>query len=131
MSNPLLSLSGVVMHDIKSMILSELENFKVTGITMKNLSALEDLIDIYKDICNVEYWKSKEEHYKSEDDTSDSIGKLMRLSEQLKTTDSVVVHADYNKLVIELLNKASDIRSALKSDKMSSQDTEKYNMILK
>lgn len=55
----------------------------------------------------------------------------MKLSEQLKTTDSVSAQADYNKLVIELLNKASDIRCALKSDKMSSQDTEKYNMIFK
>lgn len=119
------------MHDIKSMVLKELENFKVTGITMKNLSALGALIDIYKDICNVEYWKSKEEHYKSEDNTSNDIGRLMRLSEQLKTTDSVTVRSDYNKLVIELLNKASDIRCALKSAKMSSQDTEKYNMIFK
>ena len=47
------------MHDIKSMIIKELENFKVTGITMKNLSALGELIDIYKDICNIEYLKSK------------------------------------------------------------------------
>lgn len=119
------------MHDIKSMVLSELENFKATGITMKNLSALGDLIDIYKDICNIEYWKSKEEHYKAEDDTSDDIGQLMRLSEQLKSTDSVSVQADYNKLIIDLLNKASDIRGALKSAKMSSQDMEKYNMIFK
>lgn len=119
------------MHDIKSMILSELENFKATGITTKNLSTLVVLIDIYKDICNVEYWKSKEEHYKAEYDTSDGIDKLMRLSEQLKTTDSVAVQADYNKLIIELLNKASDIRSALKSAKMSSRDNEKYNMIFK
>lgn len=119
------------MHDIKSMVIKELENFKVTGITMKNLSALGELIDIYKDICNIEYWKSKEEHYKDEDDTSNSIGQLMRLSEQLKTTDSISVQSEYNKLVIELLNKASDIRSALKSAKMSSQDTEKYNMIFK
>lgn len=119
------------MHDIKVMVLKELENFKVTGITMKNLSALGALIDIYKDICNVEYWKSKEEHYKDEDGASNSIDQLMRLSEQLKTTDSASVQADYNKLVIELLNKASDIRSALKSAKMSSQDTEKYNMIFK
>ena len=131
MSNPLLSLSGVVMHDIKSMVIKELENFKATGITMKNLSTLGALIDIYNDICNIEYWKSKEEHYKAEDDTSDGIGKLMRLSEKLKTTDSIAVQADYNKLIIELLNKASDIRSALKYDKMSSQDTEKYNMIFK
>lgn len=101
------------MHDIKSMVISELENFKATGITMKNLSALGALIDIYKYICNVEYWKSKEEHYKAEDDNSDGIGKLMRLSEKLKTTDSVSVQADYNKLVIELLNKASDISCAL------------------
>lgn len=119
------------MCDIKSMVFKELENFKVTGITMKNLSTLGALIDIYKDICNIEYWKSKEEHYKDEDNTSDCIGKLMRLSEQLKTTDSVSVQSDYNKLVIELLNKASDIRSALKSAKMSIQDTEKYNMIFK
>lgn len=119
------------MHDIKSMILSELENFKVTGITMKNLSALVALINICKDICNIEYWKSKEEHYKAEDSISGDIGKLMRLSEQLKTTDSAVVQSEYNKLVIELLNEASDIRGALKSAKMSSQDTEKYNMIFK
>lgn len=81
MSNPLLSLSGVVMHDIKSMVLSELENFKATSITMKNLSTLGALINIYKDIYNVEYWKSKDEHYKAKDYTSDSIGNLMRLSE--------------------------------------------------
>lgn len=55
----------------------------------------------------------------------------MRLSEKLKATDSVDVQADYNKLVIDLINKASGIRSALKSAKMSSQDTEKYNMIFK
>lgn len=131
MSNPLLSLSGVVMYDIKSIVIKELENFKVTGIAMKNLSALGALIDIYKDICNVEYWKSIDEHYKDEDDTSNDIDKLMRLSEQLKNTDSVAIQADYNKLIIELLNKASDIRGALKSAKMSSQDTEKYNMIFK
>lgn len=131
MSNPLLSLLGVAMHDIKSMVISELKNFKATCITMKNLYTLDVLTDIYKDICNVEYWKYKEEHYKYEDDTSDNIGKLMKLSEQLKTTDSIAIQADYNKLVIELLNKASDIRSALKYAKMSSQDTEKYNMIFK
>lgn len=54
MLNPLLSLSVVVMLDIKPIIISELENFKATCITMKNLSAIGDLIDIYKDICNVE-----------------------------------------------------------------------------
>lgn len=41
----------------------------------------------------------------------------MVLSEQLKTTDSVVVQDDYNKLIIELLNKDSNIHSALKSAK--------------
>lgn len=55
----------------------------------------------------------------------------MRLSEQLKTIDSISVQYEYNKLVIELSNKASDIRGSLKSAKMSSQDTKKYNMILK
>lgn len=98
---------------------------------MKNLSALCDLINIYKDICNIEYWKSKEDYYKAEDNNSNDINRLMRLSEKLKTTDSISVQSEYNKLVIELLNKASNIRSALKSDKMSSQDTEKYNMIFK
>ena len=119
------------MHDIKYMVINELENFKVTSITMKNLSALGALINIYKDICNVEYWKSKEEHYKDEDNTSNDISRLMRLNEQLKTTDSISVQSDYNKLIIELLNKASDISRALKSAKMSSKDTEKYNMIFK
>lgn len=55
----------------------------------------------------------------------------MLLSEQLKITDNVSVHSDYNKFVIDLLNKASDISCALKSAKMSSPDIEKYNMILK
>lgn len=55
----------------------------------------------------------------------------MRLSEKLKDTDSISVQVDYNKLVIDLLNKASDICNALKFAKMSSQDTEKYNMIFK
>lgn len=119
------------MHNIKSMVIKRLENFKVTGITMKNLSTLWALIDIYKDICNIEYWKSKDEHYKDEYYTLNSIGRLMKLSEQLKNTDSISVQSDYNKLVIELLNKASDIHGALKYAKMSSQDTEKYNMIFK
>lgn len=57
------------MNDIKSIVLKELENFKVTGITMKNLSTLGALIDIYKDICNIEYLKYKDEHYKDEDNT--------------------------------------------------------------
>ena len=55
----------------------------------------------------------------------------MKLSEKLKTTYNVSIQSDYNKLVIDLLNKASDINGALKSVKMSSQDTEKYNMIFK
>lgn len=111
------------MHDSKSMVLSELENFKVTCITMKNLSALGALIYIYKDICNIEYLKSEEEYCKAEDNTSNSICRLMKLSEKLKTTDSISVQSDYNKLVIELLNNASDISCALKYAKMSSQDT--------
>lgn len=57
------------MHDIKLMVIKKLENFKDTGITMKNLSAIGALIDIYKDICNIEYWKYKEENCKDEDDT--------------------------------------------------------------
>lgn len=55
----------------------------------------------------------------------------MRLSEQLKNKDSISVQSEYNKLVIELLNEDSDIRSDLKYAKMSSKDTEKYNMIFK
>lgn len=55
-----------LMKDIKKLVCDELKKIKETGITNNNIEALSELIDIKKDIENIDYWKVKKEVYEED-----------------------------------------------------------------
>ena len=50
-----------LIDDIQKLIYTELKKIKDMGITNTNVDSLYKLIDIEKDIENINYWKVKEE----------------------------------------------------------------------
>lgn len=54
------------IEEIKTKVDDKIKEFNSTDINSNNLDALYKLIDIKKDIANIDYWKVKEEKYKNE-----------------------------------------------------------------
>lgn len=54
------------IEEIKTKVDDKIKEFNSTDINPNNLDALYKLIDIKKDIANIDYWKVKEEKYKNE-----------------------------------------------------------------
>lgn len=49
--------------DLRKQVEEQIEGVLMDGINMANLDSLGKLVDIHKDMSNVEYWKKKEEYY--------------------------------------------------------------------
>ena len=54
------------IEDIEKRVDNKLKENSKTEINSNNLDTIYKLIDIKKDIANIEYWKVKEEKYKNE-----------------------------------------------------------------
>lgn len=57
-----------LIDDIQKLVYTELKKIKDMGITNTNVDSLYKLIDIQKDIENINYWKMKEEVYENGDE---------------------------------------------------------------
>jgi len=55
-----------LIDDIQKLVHDELKKIKDMGITNTNVDSLYKLIDIDKDIENINYWKVKEDKYENE-----------------------------------------------------------------
>ena len=55
-----------LIYDIQKLVHDELKKIKDMGITNTNVDSLYKLIDIDKDIENINYWKVKEDKYENE-----------------------------------------------------------------
>lgn len=51
------------MYDLKCMLGTELEKAKLKGIDNVNPAELGEVIDMYKDLCEMEYWETKKMKY--------------------------------------------------------------------
>lgn len=54
------------IEDIEERVDNKLKEYSKTEINPNNLDTIYKLIDIKKDIANIDYWKVKEEKYKNE-----------------------------------------------------------------
>lgn len=59
------------MHKLKDMIVKEIDEIEQSGITKSNIGVLSELVDMYKDLCNVKYWESKVEYYDSKAESAE------------------------------------------------------------
>ena len=50
-----------MLQKIKTIIEKPLETIINSGVSSNNLDYLYKLIDVHKDIANIEYWKTKED----------------------------------------------------------------------
>lgn len=57
-----------LIDDIQKLVDCEIKKIKDMGITNTNIDILYKLIDINKDIENINYWKVKEEVYEDENE---------------------------------------------------------------
>lgn len=55
-----------VIDEIKQKIHEKIKEFNTTDITPSNLDALYKLVDIKKDLANIDYWEIKKEEIKNE-----------------------------------------------------------------
>lgn len=55
-----------LVDDIQKLVHVQLKQIKDMGITNANIDSLYKLIDIEKDIENINYWKAKEGVYENE-----------------------------------------------------------------
>jgi len=53
----------MMLEDIKQIVEKPLETIVKDGVSASNLDYLYKLIDIQKDIANIEYWEAKEEKF--------------------------------------------------------------------
>jgi len=51
------------IDEIKSKIDEKIKEFNATDINPNNLDSLYKLVDIKKDLANIDYWKKKGEKY--------------------------------------------------------------------
>jgi len=56
-----------LIPDIQKLVHEQLKQIKDMGITNSNVDSLYKLIDIEKDIENINYWKTKEDMYNNDE----------------------------------------------------------------
>lgn len=56
-----------LITDIQKLVHDQLKQIKDMGITNSNVDSLYKLIDIEKDIENINYWKTKEDMYNNDE----------------------------------------------------------------
>lgn len=61
------------MHKLKEVVKTEIDDIVKSGITSGNIEILGELVDIYKDVENIEYWECKEKYYKAKEEMDANI----------------------------------------------------------
>lgn len=112
------------MKKLYKCVCSKIDEIVERGITLNNLKALGELVDIAKDIENIWYWRYKTKAMPDSDAKEDSatdvvymIGEVMKLSERVANSDSPEDKRLLTNKVMELYAVADNIRTALKSAK--------------
>ena len=100
------------MDKLKELVCSELDDIAKKGITRNNIEVTGELVDIYKDLVNVEYWNHELKSFKL-DTVDKAIGEIMTIDAELKTNDSTELHDELDSKLFELLNIASKIKCCM------------------
>lgn len=122
------------MHKVKEMVDKEIHAIEEKGITRANLPVLGELVDIRKDICNIEYWNHKM-HGSSNADVLSSvnseIGDLMYAAERARNSGMAEDKSKVDEHAKRLVEAAENIRMALTNVDVSSSVAAKVKALFK
>lgn len=101
------------MHKLKDMIVKEIDEIEQSGITKSNIGVLSELVDMYKDLCNVKYWESKMEYYDSkaesaEHDYDHHDGKSWNKEERMKSHEYEYNREKNHKALVDGLKRLNE-----------------------
>lgn len=128
------------MDRLKHIIKKEIYEIEDSGLSNKNVGLLGELVDIYKDLVNIEYWCSEMASVSPQPSwgssplapaISERIGEIMTINTNLKLKDSPELTKEFNTKVDDLLSIVETIRISLKDVPLSSSHKQKYDIYFK
>lgn len=104
------------MYDVKSCVVKEIYNIVNSGITLRNVGVLGQLVDIYKDLENVDYWKHEMLNDSDEDGKDGHIEESIKFVKEAIEASGKGMTVDKDKLehsINELMGVAENIHKMM------------------
>ena len=126
-------IGGSDMHKVKEIVYNEIHEIETNGLTSKNLPMLGDLVDIYKDVCNIEYWNEKLEMMKNDNDRSNIHHELNKVKEMYDKKQKGISVDDetLEQHVVDLILFADEIKSCVSKFKLDGKPKTMYDSLFK
>lgn len=117
------------MYRLKEMICNEIKEIEDKGIKTSNVALLGDLIDMYKDLVNVDYWDYKM-HTKKEESMMEKVQKVHMMYEN-KQKGIPVNDDELHEYLHEMLTMSEKIGDCLKKFKLSADMQAMYDRVFR
>ena len=124
---------GIDMHKVKEIVYNEIHEIETNGLTSKNLSMLGDLVDIYKDVCNIEYWNEKLRLMKNDTERSKIHHELAKVNEiyDKKQKGILVDDETLEQYILDLIIFADEIKASISRFKLDGKAKTMYDSLYK
>ena len=124
------------MHKLDEAVNKSIDAIVERGITLNNVKALGELVDMKKDIENIKYWHNKFSKVDSDakpiwETVSDCVGVIMNLNERYKNSNNKDDMEKMNSKIKELLEASELIKSSIKSLDLPAELEDKFKKIYK
>ncbi len=117
------------MHKLMGKVKEEIDSIVDCGITPESLCWLGELVDIAKDVENINYWK--EEMHEEKGSIEELIGDLMIAYKHCEDEPTPANRAKVAELAWCLLSKAKLIKEALQGVTLAGKELTEHNRIFK
>lgn len=115
------------MKNLEHMIHDEIHLIEESGIKMSNVKLLGELVDIYKDLVNVDYWKYKMDK-KEEMTVEEKIANVHKMYDE-KQKGNHVDDEVLQKHLSEMLSLSEKFNECLRKFKLSPDMQNRYDRI--
>lgn len=124
---------GIDMHKVKEIVYNEIHEIETNGLTSKNLPMLGDLVDIYKDVCNIEYWNEKLRLMKNDTERSKIQHELAKVNEiyDKKQKGISVDDETLEQYILDLIIFADEIKASISRFKLDGKAKTMYDSLYK
>lgn len=124
---------GIDMHKVKEIVYNEIHEIETNGLTSKNLPMLGDLVDIYKDVCNIEYWNEKLRLMKNDTERSKIHHELAKVNEiyDKKQKGISVDDETLEQYILDLIIFADEIKASISRFKLDGKAKTMYDSLYK
>lgn len=121
------------MHKVKEIVYNEIHEIETNGLTSKNLLMLGDLVDIYKDVCNIEYWNEKLRLMKNDTERSKIHHELAKVNEiyDKKQKGILVDDETLEQCILDLIIFADEIKASISRFKLDGKTKTMYDSLYK